>query len=113
MEKKLVIELDTQETIEFLHAKKNLEKKLDIEISDNKAIEFLSKIFNAGGHSNIRVFNIIKSTMKYEPDLCPVCKNEFFPSTKSKKTCSMNCRKILYKRKKYGLSPTMIKEKMS
>lgn len=113
MEKPTVIDLNIHESTEFITAKNKLEKKIGEKLSNNKAIELLSKIYNAGGHSTTRVFNMIKSTMRYEPDICPVCKKEFFPSTKSKKTCGKICRNTLYARKKNGLLPTSLTEPTS
>lgn len=104
----LIIELNLQEFDDLSIAKESLEIKIGSPVSYSKAVQLLANIFNSG---TIKViYNKYPKKLNYEQDLCPICKREFFPATRAKKTCSIECRKILYKRKKHGLLPSSISQ---
>lgn len=102
MQASKTIELDQDQLHDFTIAKYHLEKKLGVPVTDSAAVQLLANILSS---SEVKVTKIKKPLiLKYDPDICPVCKKEFFPSTRAKKTCSLDCRKILYKIKRIQTS---------
>lgn len=109
MENLTIIYLDSEQYNDLMVAKYQIEKKLGEPVSDSQAIQIISKIF-LSGDGNKMVLKAYQSHLKYDPDICPICKKEYFPSTRAKKTCSAECRKTLYKRKKHGILPSSISQ---
>lgn len=104
-EKKLTIVLTGQQLDVFVRAKKFVEGRAGISLEDSDFVQLMSKLLES---SNQKFSNFsIKSKIDEQVDICPICKKEFFPSTKARKTCSNRCRRILYIRKKKGIAPTL------
>ncbi|MEY4571004.1 MAG: hypothetical protein RLZ10_197 [Bacteroidota bacterium] len=107
MDQSKTINLSHEEFKDLTKARRQIEEKLKEPVSDSQAIQILSKIF-ISGDGNKMVLKAYQFHLKYDLDICPICKKEYFPATRAKKTCSTECRKILYKRKKHGLLPSNI-----
>lgn len=101
---KIKISLDDQQSGDFTVAKSEIESALGASLSDSRVVQLLCQVFFSIKKS--QVARSLQLRDRDDRDICPICKKEFFPSTKIKKTCSNRCRRILYIRKKKGIAPS-------